>query len=36
MPLAESIEHPRASELAGRYDTPLLAADREIVLSGAP
>lgn len=33
--VAYSIEYPRARELAERYEIPLLAADREIVLSGA-
>jgi hypothetical protein len=33
--VAYSIEYPRARELAGRHDIPLLAADREMVLSGA-
>lgn len=33
--VAYSIEYPRARELAERYEILLLAADREIVLSGA-
>ncbi len=33
--VAYSIEYPRARELAERYEIPLLAADRAIVLSGA-